>query len=82
MLMITNAQPSKTITQDKMMQIYDVPNIITKRFDDLVYGGYYQKFGDQYTLTSKGKIVLSIYDFAINTLHLNQSLKESINAKE
>jgi len=70
MLMIADKQPSNSITQEKMSEIYDVPGILEKRFEDLTYGGYFQRNENNYQVTNKGKIVLKIYQFTIENLHL------------
>ena len=70
MLMITEKQPDHRITREKMSLLYDVPGIINRRFDDLVYGGYYELKGGYYYITGKGRIVLKIYQVAIEELHL------------
>ena len=70
MLMIAHKQPSNAITKEKMNRLYDVPGILDKRFEDLTYGGYFEQKGDIYYITEKGKIILKIYKFAIETLHL------------
>lgn len=76
MLMITDKQPTHSITQKEMFELYDVPGILNKRFSDLTYGGYYQLHGDTYQLTTKGKIILDIYKVAINQLHLGTGEKK------
>lgn len=70
MLMIADSQPGHYITKEKMADLYDVPGILDKRFEDLTYGGYFELKGDVYHLTDKGKIILSIYKVAIKKLHL------------
>lgn len=75
MLMIMNKQPKQSITRDEMFLKYDVPGIIDKRFNDLEYGGYITNKNKEYTLTTKGKITLSIYAFTIDFLHLGTQEK-------
>ncbi len=75
MLMIMEKQPKQTISHDDMFVKYDVPGIIDKRLDDLKYGGYITSKNNKYTLTTKGKITLSIYKFTIDFLHLGTQEK-------
>lgn len=70
MLMIIDKQPEHTISSEQMFAKYDVPGILTKRFDDLVYGGYLVCQNNHYQLTAKGKNTLTIYRFAIDWLRL------------
>jgi len=72
MLRITDERPTQNITKDEMLGLYDTKDIIARRFDDLVYGGYLKKEGDNYTLTSKGKNVLGIYRFTIDYMHMRK----------
>ena len=77
MLMIIDKEPKHQITMDKMFKKYDVPGIIDKRFADLTYGGYLTHGKDSYyTLTNKGHIILSIYRFTIDYLHLGSGEKK------
>lgn len=73
MLIIADKEPEHSITRERMFTLYDVPGIINKRFDDLVYGGYFERQGSVYRLTYKGKIILDIYRFTIDYLHLGNS---------
>ncbi len=73
MLMITDKEPAHSITRERMFMLYDVPGIINRRFDDLAYGGYFERQGNAYRLTIKGKIILEIYRFTIDYLHLGNS---------
>ncbi len=75
MLMITDKEPGHSITRDRMFMLYDVPGIINRRFDDLAYGGYLEQQGSDYRLTTKGKVILEIYRFTIDYLHLGNSEK-------
>ncbi len=77
MLMIMDKQPQHTITREEIFNKYDVPGIIDKRLEDLKYGGYIADKDNKYNLTTKGKITLSIYKFAIDFLHLGTSEKDN-----
>ena len=82
MLMIIDKQSDHAIQQEKMFQLYDVPNILNKRFDDLRYGGYLTlRKNNTYQLTTKGHIVLDIYRFAIHFLRLDSGEKQSLNTE-
>jgi hypothetical protein len=81
MLMITDKQPGHFITKEKMAGIYDVPGILDRRFEDLTYGGYFELKGDVYQLTNKGKIILSVYKFTIEKLHLGTGEIKTENEK-
>lgn len=72
MLRITDERPSQSITAEEMLAEYDTKDIIVRRFDDLVYGGYFVKENDKYTLTPKGKFVLGIYRFTIDYMHMRK----------
>lgn len=76
MLMITDKQPNHSVTKEKMSELYDVPGILDKRFDDLTYGGYFELNGNIYQITNKGKIILKIYKIAIEGLHLGTGEQE------
>ena len=76
MLMLIHKAPQHTMSQRQMLTSYDVPGIINKRFEDLVYGGYLKKEGDNYTLTPKGNLTLSVYRETIDFLHLNTGEKK------
>lgn len=73
MLMIADKQPGHSITKEKMADLYDIPGILDKRFEDLTYGGYFKLEGNVYQTTEKGKIILKIYRIAIEGLHLGTS---------
>ncbi len=73
MLMIADKQPDHSVTKEQMSALYDVPGILNKRFDDLTYGGYLELEGNVYRITNKGKIILKIYQIAIEGLHLGTS---------
>ena len=81
MLMLTDKQPSQTVTRENMFRLYDVPGIINKRFDDLTYGGYLAQQGDEYRLTEKGKLALNIYRFAIDYLRLDDGKRKNTVSK-
>ena len=74
--MITNKQTDHAITKDMMFERYDVPGILDKRFDDLVYGNYLSYDGQRYHVTRKGNFVLNIYQKAIEYLHLGASERQ------
>ena len=76
MLMIVDKEKNYAITHQKMFELYDVPGVINKRFEDLVYGGYLTQKGNVYYLTSKGHVTLSIYRYAIEHLHLHSGEKK------
>lgn len=76
MLMIIDQQPNHSITADGLYSKYDVPNIINKRFGDLVYGGYLSQKEGIYQLTNKGKTACAIYRFTIDYLHLDHGEKK------
>ena len=77
MLMLVKKQPNQTITQNEMFAQYDVSGIITKRLDDLVYGGFLMQQDGSYKLTPKGKITLSIYQIALHCLRFDNGSKHS-----
>jgi hypothetical protein len=70
MLMIADKQPGHAITKEKMAELYDVPGILDRRFEDLTYGGYFELKGNVYYITNKGNIILKIYQIAIEKLRL------------
>jgi len=70
MLMIADKQPGHSITKEKMAELYDVPGILDRRFEDLTYGGYFEVNGDDYHITRKGDLILKIYKVTIEGLHL------------
>jgi len=72
MLRITDERPAQSITVPEMLSTYDTQDIIVRRFDDLVYGGYLKKENDIYTLTPKGKLVLGVYRFTIDYMHMRK----------
>lgn len=72
MLRIIDEQPAHTLTAEQMLQLYDTRAIILRRFEDLVYGGYLEKSGEQYQLTPKGQRTLGLYRFTIDYLHLGK----------
>ncbi|MDP3706022.1 MAG: hypothetical protein Q8R24_08955 [Legionellaceae bacterium] len=76
MLMLISKQPDQTITQETMFAQYDVSGIITKRLDDLAYGGFLIHQSDSYKLTSKGKMTLSIYQIALDCLRFDNGEKK------
>jgi hypothetical protein len=73
MLMIADKQNGHSITKEKMTELYDVPGILDRRFEDLTYGGYFKLNGDVYEVTEKGRVILKIYKIAIEGLHLGTS---------
>lgn len=75
MLMLMDKQPNHSISHSLLFEKYDVPGIIDKRLDDLEFGGYITSKENNYTVTTKGKITLSIYEFTINFLHLGTGEK-------
>jgi len=75
MLMIADKQPNHQVTQEQMSSLYDVPGILSRRFDDLTYGGYFELQGNYYGITKKGKFILNIYKIAIEGLHLGTGEK-------
>ena len=70
MLRMTDENPNSSVTAEEMLKLYDTRSIVIRRFDDLVYGGYMFKEGDQYRLTPKGQRVLSVYRRTIDFLHM------------
>lgn len=72
MLRIIDEQPQQSVTAEQMLVLYDTKAIIHRRFEDLVYGGYLQKDGDHFILTSKGQRTLKLYRFTIDYLHLGK----------
>ncbi|HEY9216160.1 MAG TPA: hypothetical protein VIQ29_25310 [Ancylobacter sp.] len=72
MLIITSEQPGQEITQAKLLELYDIQSIVVRRIDDLTYGGYFDREKDRYRLTTKARIVLQIYKFTIDFLHLGK----------
>ena len=73
MLMIADKQNGHSITKEKMTELYDVPGILDKRFEDLTYGGYFKLDGDVYVVSEKGRVILKIYKIAIEGLRLGTS---------
>lgn len=70
MLRITDERPTHSVTAEEMLSLYDTKGIVLYRLDDLVYGGYLEKTGDQYSVTAKGRRTLAIYRFTIDFLHM------------
>lgn len=69
---------SENISFDRydILNKYDTESIILRRIDDLTYGGYLEKTGDnndKYKLTNKGILILNIYKNAIHFLNLAPS---------
>ena len=81
MLMIADKQPGHSITKEKMGELYDVPGILDRRFEDLTYGGYFEVNGDVYRITKKGILILKIYKVTIEGLHLGTSEINVVNDK-
>lgn len=77
MLMIIDHEPKQSINRQQMFQRYDVSNIINRRLEDLVYGGYLEKQGNQYVLTHKGRMTLQVYRLAIELLHFDNGEKHA-----
>lgn len=75
MLMLADKQPNHSITQEQMLTLYDSKGVITRRFDDLTYGSYFELKGNSYHITFKGKIILNVYKIAIEALHLGTGEK-------
>ena len=85
MLMITQKQPDLSITKERMSELYDIPGILDRRFEDLTYGGYFELNDDVYKLTEKGKLILQVYKFTIEALHLGTGekvIKANLPAQE
>lgn len=76
MLMIMDKQPNHIISRDDMFEKYNVPEIIDKRLSDLEYGGYIVQKDGNYQLTNKGTIILKIYSYTIQYLHLGDGEKK------
>ena len=72
MLRMTDEKQGQVITSEEMLAQYDTKGIVLRRFEDLVYGGYMAKQGEQYSLTAKGKFILSIYRPTIDFLHMQK----------
>ncbi len=70
MLRMTDENPNSSVTAEEMLKMYDTKSIVLRRFDDMVYGGYMYKDGDQYRLTPKGNRVLAVYRRTIDFLHM------------
>ncbi len=81
MLMIAYKQPNHVITKERMFQLYDVPGILDKRFEDLTYGGYFESTGAGYHITKKGLVILEIYRIAIDGLRLGSGERSAGDAR-
>ena len=70
MLMIIEKQDKQTVSEKEMLLLYDKDLIITKRLDDLRYGGYLKKIDEEYQITPKGAFISKIYKIATSLLNL------------
>lgn len=83
MLLIADKQLNQGITKEKMNELYDVPGILERRFEDLTYGGYFElQNGGVYQLTSKGKLILAVYKAAIEGLNLDTGELKDVKEKK
>lgn len=72
MLIIIDESPRKAMTDPEMQAAYDTPGIISRRLEDMTYGGYLQQSGKEFALTPKGVRTLKFYRFVIEFLRLRR----------
>ena len=74
MLIIVDHFQENNLTSDELLSIYNTDEIIRGRISDLRYGGYLNVDNEtKLSVTDKGKIILSIYKFALNLLNFDQA---------
>lgn len=72
MLIIVDHFQENNLTSDELLSIYNTDEIIRGRISDLRYGGYLNVDNEtKLSVTDKGKIILSIYKFALNLLNFD-----------
>jgi Mn2+/Fe2+ NRAMP family transporter len=72
MLMLIEESEKKALTENEMIELYQPNQIITRRFKDMVYGGYMHEDGIFFKQTQKGRSAERIYRFFIDTLRLGK----------
>jgi hypothetical protein len=72
MLMLIEESPQKQLTEQQMIDHYQPNQIISRRFNDMVYGGYMFKDGIYFKQTPKGRIAERVYRLTIQVLRLGK----------
>ena len=76
MLMIIEQQKEQRVNKEQMLLLYDKDIIITKRLEDLAYGGYLKKVDNNYKITPKGAFISKVYKVSITLLNLGSQKNE------
>lgn len=70
MLMLIENAPDRAMNPDEMRKAYDLDSVVTRRLNDMTYGGYLAADNGRYRLTSKGRRMQKLYRFVIDLLRL------------
>ena len=72
MLIIVDHFKDYTLSSDQLLSLYNTNEIIKSRISDLEFGGYLKVDENlKLAVTEKGKIILSIYKFALDLLNFS-----------
>lgn len=85
MLILIDHFQESPLNSESLLALYDTDKVIQTRVSDLEFGGYLEvNDNSELSVTKKGKIILSIYKFALELLNFspNEFVRDPDIAKE